>query len=47
MLCCDHCPRVFHMQCSGLVKAPDEDTEWSCPVCKVSTSHCSVLHDGH
>ena len=35
VLCCDKCPRVFHLQCSGLAKAPDDDEEWICPVCKV------------
>ncbi|XP_019851063.1 PREDICTED: protein kinase C-binding protein 1-like isoform X2 [Amphimedon queenslandica] len=34
VLCCDKCPRVFHLQCSGLAKAPDDDEEWICPVCK-------------
>ena len=34
VLCCDRCPRVFHVQCSGLPKAPEGDEEWFCPVCK-------------
>lgn len=34
VLCCDRCPRVFHVQCSGLAKAPEGDEEWFCPVCK-------------
>ncbi len=38
VLCCDKCPRVFHIQCSGLPKAPEGDEEWFCPVCKVSNS---------
>ena len=47
VLCCDRCPRVFHVQCSGLVKAPEGDEEWFCPVCKVTfsveSSQCSSL----
>ena len=35
VLCCDKCPRVFHIQCSGLSRAPEGDEEWYCPVCKV------------
>lgn len=35
VLCCDKCPRVFHVQCSGLSKAPEGDEDWYCPVCKV------------
>lgn len=38
VLCCDQCPRVFHLQCSGLQKSPDdEDNEWFCSICKVYT----------
>ena len=47
VLCCDRCPRVFHVQCSGLAKAPEGDEEWFCPVCKVTfsveSSQCSSL----
>ncbi len=35
VLCCDKCARVFHVQCSGLQRAPEGDEEWFCPVCKV------------
>ena len=42
MLCCDKCPRVFHIQCSGLSRAPEGDEEWYCPVCKVSESYIVV-----
>jgi hypothetical protein len=34
VLCCDRCPRVFHVQCSGLPKEPEGEEEWFCPVCK-------------
>ena len=27
---------MFHLQCSALATAPDDDEEWICPVCKVS-----------
>jgi len=35
VLCCDKCARVFHVQCSGLNKAPEGEEDWFCPVCKV------------
>jgi len=36
VLCCDKCPRVFHLTCCNLDKPPeDEDKEWVCSVCQV------------
>ena len=43
VLCCDKCPRVFHIQCSGLSRAPEGDEEWYCPVCKVSVCGSSKV----
>ena len=34
MLCCEKCPRVFHLKCIPLTEEPDED--WICPCCSVS-----------
>lgn len=31
MLCCEKCPRVFHLKCIPLTEEPDED--WICPCC--------------
>ena len=45
MLCCDKCPRVFHIQCSGLSRAPEGDEEWYCPVCKVGVCVCFCVCD--
>ena len=42
MLCCDKCPRVFHLQCSGSQKPPDADDEWFCSICKVGLIHSSL-----
>lgn len=42
MLCCDKCPRVFHLQCSGLDTPPEDDGDWVCPVCKVMNNY--IIH---
>lgn len=44
VLCCDHCPRVFHIQCSGLAIPPSEDDDWICPVCKVQCTCNESIH---
>mmetsp|Transcript_25764 Transcript_25764/g.102862 ORF Transcript_25764/g.102862 Transcript_25764/m.102862 type:complete len:623 (-) Transcript_25764:2651-4519(-) len=31
LLCCDDCPRAFHLACAGLVRIPRGS--WSCPAC--------------
>lgn len=31
MLCCDTCPKVFHIDCLKLKQVPDD--EWSCVNC--------------
>ncbi|KAG2781303.1 hypothetical protein PC129_g260 [Phytophthora cactorum] len=35
LLCCDGCPRAFHVNCIGLEKIPD--TEWFCNECNLQT----------
>lgn len=31
MICCETCPRVFHLKCIQLENSPTED--WVCPEC--------------
>ncbi|XVF36422.1 hypothetical protein REPUB_Repub19eG0057200 [Reevesia pubescens] len=31
LICCDHCPSAFHVNCLGLKEVPDGD--WFCPSC--------------
>ncbi|XVE55758.1 hypothetical protein DITRI_Ditri03aG0183400 [Diplodiscus trichospermus] len=31
LICCDHCPSAFHVNCLGLEEVPDGD--WFCPSC--------------
>lgn len=35
LLCCDGCPRAFHVKCIGLVTIPE--TEWFCNECNLQT----------
>ncbi|GMF26195.1 unnamed protein product [Phytophthora lilii] len=35
LLCCDGCPRAFHVNCIGLADIPD--TEWFCNECNLQT----------
>ncbi|KAL7693760.1 putative Zinc finger, FYVE/PHD-type, Zinc finger, RING/FYVE/PHD-type, methyltransferase, trithorax [Plasmopara halstedii] len=35
LLCCDGCPRAFHVNCIGLVTIPE--TEWFCNECNLQT----------
>lgn len=35
LLCCDGCPRAFHVTCIGLEKIPE--TEWFCNECNLQT----------
>jgi bromodomain adjacent to zinc finger domain protein 1A len=35
LLCCDGCPRAFHVKCIGLAKIPE--TEWFCNECNLQT----------
>ncbi|KAG7389403.1 hypothetical protein PHYBOEH_007513 [Phytophthora boehmeriae] len=35
LLCCDGCPRAFHVACIGLLEIPD--TEWFCNECNLQT----------
>lgn len=30
-ICCEMCPRVFHLKCAGMDKEPEED--WACSEC--------------
>lgn len=32
LICCDLCPRVFHVKCVGLKELPQGD--WICPECE-------------
>jgi len=32
VICCESCPRVYHLKCLNLKKNPEVDT-WFCPVC--------------
>ena len=47
VLCCDKCPRVFHIQCSGISTPPDDDDEWVCPVCKVNYIHSYYITNNY
>lgn len=42
MLCCERCPRVFHMKCVPLSEEPDDD--WICPCC-AHLEECKKLGD--
>lgn len=33
MLCCDTCPRVYHLSCLCLSATDVPDGDWSCPSC--------------
>lgn len=33
LLCCDRCPRAFHMSCLGMAGTAIPDTEWFCKMC--------------
>ena len=30
-ICCEMCPRVFHLKCAGIETEPEED--WACSEC--------------
>ncbi|PTQ33187.1 hypothetical protein MARPO_0091s0046 [Marchantia polymorpha] len=32
LICCDHCPSTFHLNCMGMEAVPDGD--WFCPNCR-------------
>ena len=34
LLCCDRCPRSFHLKCLGLTEAEIPDGDWFCDKCK-------------
>ncbi|KAL2620318.1 hypothetical protein R1flu_000523 [Riccia fluitans] len=34
LICCDHCPSTFHIECMGMEVVPDGD--WFCPNCRCS-----------
>ena len=36
LLCCDHCPRSYHLGCLGYRSMPNG--EWSCPGCVAGQS---------
>ena len=33
VVCCDSCPRVFHLKCAHIETDPPEDREWLCAIC--------------
>ena len=33
LVCCDDCPRSWHLGCAGLARAPRRRAHWSCPMC--------------
>ena len=33
VLCCDTCPRVYHLSCLYLSAVDIPDGEWNCPQC--------------
>ena len=33
VVCCDTCPRVFHLKCAHIDAEPPEDREWLCLMC--------------
>ena len=35
LVCCDHCPRVYHLECLGRASKSHDKTPWMCPVCQV------------
>jgi len=39
LLCCDFCPRVFHLHCLDPPLSEVPDGIWSCPVCKEKGMH--------
>ena len=39
-MCCEGCPRVFHLPCVGLARLPDDD--WYCDEC---TTHVCAACD--
>ena len=43
LLCCDLCPKAFHVRCVGLTATPAEDT-WACPVC--AAERCGTCDRG-
>ncbi|KAJ7558374.1 hypothetical protein O6H91_04G036300 [Diphasiastrum complanatum] len=38
LICCDHCPSTFHLNCVQVENVPKDD--WYCPYCR-----CAVCHD--
>ena len=37
LLCCDFCPRAYHLECTGLPQVPGDD-QWRCPACERSSA---------
>ena len=35
LVCCDNCPRVYHLECLGRASKSHDKTPWMCPVCQV------------
>ncbi|XP_022772441.1 increased DNA methylation 1-like [Durio zibethinus] len=44
LICCDHCPSAFHVNCLGLKEVPDGD--WFCPSCCCGICGIGYLSDG-
>ncbi|XP_071831435.1 transcription intermediary factor 1-alpha-like isoform X2 [Apostichopus japonicus] len=45
LLCCDSCPRVFHLQCHipPLLSTPNDSVPWSCTFCQELAEEPEVL----
>ena len=43
LVCCDLCPKSWHVACAGLKATPSDET-WTCPAC--ATERCGVCGKG-
>ena len=43
--CCDHCPKVAHLECLGVEELPEGD--WSCPICVEKANNVRVTRSKH
>ncbi|DAZ99933.1 TPA: hypothetical protein N0F65_008740, partial [Lagenidium giganteum] len=40
LLCCDRCPRAFHMSCLGMKECDIPESEWFCKACSYVLGEC-------
>lgn len=45
LLCCDNCPRAFHLDCCGLDEIPKGD--WNCPECDAAAAAVHSTNNNH